>query len=93
MLLLSTNNCTTRSSFWPRIIRVAADCHEQNVCLSRLSSSEVILQATKDIQIGQELLVWFGEDILSDEMGIPPYLSPFNIRGKFIFSTLENEHI
>jgi len=55
----------------------------------------VVLQAIKDIHEGQELLMWFGEDLLVDEMEIPPYLSPTNIRGKYttvLFFTLESLH-
>jgi len=79
-----TRRSPSMPEFWPRLIKLASDCHVQNAKLSRFSSNEIILQATKDILAGQELLVWFGDDILADDTGIPPYLSPFNIRGNEI---------
>jgi hypothetical protein len=78
-------NTSQIPSFWPRLIKIAPDCHVQNVQLYRVNGSEVVvIQAIKDVQQGQELLLWFDEEILMDEMEIPPYLSPANIRGKFL---------
>jgi hypothetical protein len=75
-------NTSQIPQFWPKLIKIAPDCHAQNVQLSRVNRSEVVLSATKDIPSGTELLLWFDEDILMDEMNIPPYLSPVNIRGR-----------
>ncbi|CAL8109608.1 unnamed protein product [Orchesella dallaii] len=68
--------------FWPKIIDIASDCHDQNVKLCRWKTKDtLILQTTRDIRIGQKLQMWFSEDLMMSELGIPPYLSPFNIKG------------
>ncbi|ODN00051.1 hypothetical protein Ocin01_06631 [Orchesella cincta] len=69
--------------FWPKLIDLASDCHDQNIKLCRWKTKDtLILQTTRDIHIGQKLQMWFSEDLMMSELGIPPYLSPFNIKGK-----------
>jgi len=67
--------------FWIKSIQFAPDCHVQNARICRWQSDAVILQATKQIPAGDELFLWFGEDVLVNDLGIPPYLNPQNIRG------------
>lgn len=70
------------SIFWPKLIDIASDCHDQNIKLTRLPTKEtLILQVIRDIPAGQPLRLWFSEDLMLTELGIPPYLSPFNIKG------------
>lgn len=75
------------SLFWPKLIDIASDCHEQNIKLRKWNSKDTfILQATRDISAGQKLQLWFSEDLMISDLGIPPYLSPYNIKGMHIFT-------
>ncbi len=70
--------------FWPKLIDIASDCHEQNIKLRKWNSKDTfILQATRDIPAGQKLQLWFSEDLMISDLGIPPYLSPYNIKGAY----------
>ncbi|CAG7836061.1 unnamed protein product [Allacma fusca] len=72
---------TTSLIFWPKLISIAPDCHSQNVRVCRWQGNTVVLQSTRLIMTGQQLFLWFGEDLLINDLGIPPYLNPSNIRG------------
>ena len=78
------------TQFWPKLIPIAPDCHAQNVRICRWQGNTVVLQATRTILTGQPLFLWFGEDLLINDLGIPPYLSPSNIRGN---ETLLSEYL
>lgn len=67
---------------WIRALRLSDDCHSYNVQL-RIHPSNVqklILQAIRPIQAGEELLLWFSEDILAILQVV--FLTPANIQGK-----------
>lgn len=77
---------------WVRAIRLSDDCHNYNIQLKlkpsqrisnssnkNTSPSQLILQVVRPIQAGQELLLWFSEDILA--MLQIAFLTPANIQG------------
>lgn len=81
---------------WIRSIRLSDDCHNYNTQLRLLPSQrlsnilnksvsmpKLILQTVRPIEAGQELLLWFSEDILA--MLQMAFLTPSNIQGKYIF--------
>jgi hypothetical protein len=61
-------------------IRAARDRHEQNVEVTRDPRGLVVYRTLREISRGDELLVWFGDD-LARQNSIP-VLSPSNIRGE-----------
>ncbi|KAK9870633.1 hypothetical protein WA026_008195 [Henosepilachna vigintioctopunctata] len=78
---------------WMRAIRLSNDCHNYNIQLKlqpsqRISNTltknssppQLILQAVRSIMAGQELLLWFSEDILA--MLQMAFLTPANIQGQ-----------
>lgn len=69
---------TIRHKFWIKNIRVADDIPGANVLL-HLIDDKIELKAIKSISSGDELLLWYSEEILS-LMGIP-FLTPQNIQG------------
>ena len=77
------------TQFWPKLVPIAPDCHAQNVRICKWHGNTVVLQATRMILTGQPLYLWFGEDLLINDFGIPPYLSPSNIRGMKITLTID----
>ncbi|XP_050301417.1 histone-lysine N-methyltransferase PRDM16 [Anthonomus grandis grandis] len=80
----------SQSAHWVRAIRLANDCHSYNVQLKFQPSyrvysavkgglqSKLILQAVRPIEAGQELLLWFSEDILALLQVV--FLKPSNIQ-------------
>lgn len=77
---------------WIRALRLSDDCHSYNVQLRLQPSQKVcstlskkmpvpklILQCVRPVQAGQELLMWFSEDILA--MLQIAFLKPANIQG------------
>jgi hypothetical protein len=68
-----------KQKFWIRKIRIADDIPGANVLLD-LKDDKIELKAIKMINIRDELLLWFSEEVLSF-MGIP-FLTPANIQGK-----------
>lgn len=72
------------NSHWVRAMRISEDCHNYNVQLKLLShqkQSIVILQTVRPIDAGQELLLWFSEEILAKLQMV--FLTPINIQGLF----------
>ncbi|XP_060518214.1 histone-lysine N-methyltransferase PRDM16 [Cylas formicarius] len=78
---------------WIRALRFSDDCHSYNVQLKFQPSQRVhpnnikqdrmpkmILQAIRSIEIGQELQLWFSEDVLAMLQIV--FLSPSNIQGQ-----------
>ncbi|KAL3281301.1 hypothetical protein HHI36_004512 [Cryptolaemus montrouzieri] len=78
---------------WVRAIRLSNDCHSYNIQLKlqpsqRVSNAllksspmpQLILQTVRPILAGQELLLWFSEDILA--MLQIAFLTPANIQGQ-----------
>lgn len=80
---------------WIRAVRLADDCHSYNVQLrlqspplystvppmepKRQQNSKLVLQTVKPIEAGEELLMWFSEDILAILQ--VAFLTPANIQG------------
>lgn len=78
---------------WSRALRLSDDCHSYNVQLKFHPSyhysinnhikaernPQLVLQVVKPIQSGQELLLWFSEDILAMLQIV--FLTPANIQG------------
>lgn len=69
-----------RNKFWIRNIRIADDIPGANVIL-QFVDDKVELKIIKSINCGEELLMWFSEEIISF-MNIP-FLAPGNIQGEF----------
>lgn len=67
-----------RNKFWMRNIRIADDIPAANVILN-FHDDRVELKVIKTLCAGDELLMWFSEEIISF-MGIP-FLIPGNIQG------------
>ncbi|XP_044267570.1 zinc finger protein 560 [Tribolium madens] len=78
---------------WVRALRLSDDCHSYNIQLrfqpnqrpgtsfsKNVPTSKLILQAVRPIETGQELLLWFSEDILA--MLQIAFLTPSNIQGQ-----------
>lgn len=88
-----------RNIHWSRALRLSDDCHSYNIQLKfhtafqndlnnsmkTVENPELVLQVIKPIDAGQELLLWFSEDILA--MLQVAFLTPANIQGKFLINT------
>ena len=77
--LIGPEESTLSHKFWIKNIRVADDIPGANVLLD-LINDNIELKTIKSINSGDELLLWFSEEILN-LMGIP-FLTPANIQGK-----------
>lgn len=80
--LIVPHDQSIRNKFWIRNIRIADDIPGANVFL-HFHDDRVELKANKSININEELLMWFSEEIASF-MGIP-FLIPGNIQGEFSY--------
>ncbi|KAI4464953.1 hypothetical protein MML48_3g00007039 [Holotrichia oblita] len=94
---LENNSKTTWSDdiHWIRALRLSDDCHSYNVQLRLLSSPKqstssssisepsLLLQCVRPISPGQELLLWFSEEILAMLQIV--FLTPANIQGIQIY--------
>lgn len=69
---------------WARAIRLSEDCHNYNIQLRLLPHQRVypklVLQTVRPIEAGQELQLWFSEEILAKLQMV--FLTPINIQGK-----------
>ncbi|CAH1183085.1 unnamed protein product [Phaedon cochleariae] len=73
---------------WIRAIRLSDDCHSYNVQLKLHAVSnqaadrlpKLMLQAVRPVEAGQELLLWFSEDVLATLQ--IAFLTPANIQGQ-----------
>ncbi|CAH1108842.1 unnamed protein product [Psylliodes chrysocephalus] len=82
------NSTWSPSTHWIRALRLSDDCHSYNLQLklqpyNSLKTSQppkLILQAMRPIEIGQELQLWFSEDILAMLQMV--FLTPANIQGQ-----------
>lgn len=75
---LQTNDKTPEHA-WIKNIKNSMDTHSNNVILE-LSNNELRLRTIRNINVNEEVLLWFSEEILA-AMYIP-FLTPGNIRGK-----------
>ncbi|XP_059470481.1 uncharacterized protein LOC132193675 [Neocloeon triangulifer] len=70
------------SKGWIRAARLAPDCHMGNVRIQRgRRKGCVALRAVRPISAGDELQLWFSEELLA-ALRIPSYLNPANIQGE-----------
>ncbi|XP_055706749.1 zinc finger protein 77 [Phlebotomus papatasi] len=66
---------------WIRLLQLSRDVHSGNVCLELTNGgSSVNIRCTRNISEGEDLQLWFSEEILAF-MQIP-FLSPGNIQGQ-----------
>lgn len=86
-------------------MRLSDDCHSYNIQLKfhptyqfpstspikNVQNPELVLQVMKPIEAGQELLLWFSEDVLA--MLQVAFLTPANIQGKLPHFLIEYKHI
>lgn len=79
--LLIPQESHIRNKFWIRNIRIADDIPGANVML-HFVDEKVELKVIKSINCGEELLMWFSEEVISF-MNIP-FLVPGNIQGEFL---------
>jgi hypothetical protein len=77
--LLLPQESHLRNKFWIRNVRIADDIPAANVIL-QFVDDKIELKVIKSINCGDELLMWFSEEIISF-MNIP-FLAPGNIQGK-----------
>ncbi|CAH0556841.1 unnamed protein product [Brassicogethes aeneus] len=83
----------SKTTHWIRALRLSDDCHSYNMQLrlqpsqrpcstlnKNLPTPKLILQAVRPIEMGQELLLWFSEDILAMLQIV--FLTPANIQGQ-----------
>ncbi|XP_023310486.1 zinc finger protein 226 [Anoplophora glabripennis] len=82
------------NTHWVRALRLSDDCHSYNMqlrlqpayqrpttSLAKLTQiPKLMLQAVRPIEAGQELLLWFSEDILAMLQIV--FLTPANIQGQ-----------
>ncbi|XP_069688873.1 histone-lysine N-methyltransferase MECOM [Periplaneta americana] len=70
-----------RGARWLLQGRLADDCHSCNVMLRRGDAcNTVLLQAVKAVRSGEELRIWFSEQLLA-ALAVP-FLTPLNIQGE-----------
>jgi hypothetical protein len=67
-------------SRWLLEARLADDCHSYNVLLQRgVGGNNLVLYVVKSIRNGEELQLWFSEQMLV--VLAVPFLTPLNIQG------------
>lgn len=69
-----------RRTFWVKSLNVAHDTYSNNAQLEISGDRKLRLKIVKNIGVGDEVLLWFSEEILAI-MGVP-FLTPANIQGK-----------
>lgn len=79
--LIAPQEAQLKHKFWFKRVRVADDIPGANVLLDMIED-KIELKTIKQINVNDELLLWYSEEILSF-MGIP-FLTPANIQGKFV---------
>ncbi|KAL1513412.1 hypothetical protein ABEB36_002831 [Hypothenemus hampei] len=94
-----SKNAWNQKVHWVRAIRLSDDCHTYNVQLKFQPSyrfyattrggpqPKLILQAVRSIEIGQELQLWFSEEILAMLQVV--FLNPLNIQGENKYTCLK----
>lgn len=72
------------STSWVKMVALAEDCQSCNVLLV-LDEKGVVLKTIRRIAPGEEMLMWFTENILA--MMSMPFLTPANIQGIYYSAT------
>lgn len=70
---------TTTHAFWVKSMNIARDTYSYNALLEITGDRKLCLKIVKNIASGDEVLLWFTEEILA-VMGVP-FLTPANIQG------------
>jgi len=79
-------------SRWLLEARLADDCHSYNVLLQRSGAgNSLVLYVVKSIRNGEELQLWFSEQMLV--LLAVPFLTPLNIQGRTKLNLLTNAWI
>ncbi|XP_055691042.1 zinc finger protein 77 [Lutzomyia longipalpis] len=79
--LQPTDKSLTSSGGWIRMLQPAKDVHSSNIVLELTDGGSCVnLRTTKNISQGEDLQLWFSEEILAF-MQIP-FLSPISIQGQ-----------
>ena len=79
-------DCDSR---WLLEARLADDCHSYNVLLQRGGAGNtLVLYVVKSIRNGEELQLWFSEQMLV--LLAVPFLTPLNIQGTTKLNFLTN---
>lgn len=73
------------SNSWITKIRLSNEVHSANSILETNSNRQIQLKLVKNIEAGQEVLLWFSQEVTT-LMQIP-FLTPINIQGK-IFNNI-----
>lgn len=68
------------SNSWITKIRLSNEVHSANSILETNANRQIQLKLVKNIEAGQEVLLWFSQEVTS-LMQIP-FLTPINIQGK-----------
>lgn len=68
---------------WIKSLRLSNDTHSNNAILETVNQKQLHVRIVKDLQPGEEVLLWFSEELLA--LMYIPFLTPANIRGKFNF--------
>lgn len=76
---LKANSEANKRCFWVKLINIAHDTYSQNALLEICGDRKLRLKIVKNIVAGDEVLLWFSEEILA-VMGVP-FLTPANIQG------------
>ncbi|XP_063913847.1 zinc finger protein 64 isoform X1 [Zophobas morio] len=88
----NSKNVWCQNIHWVRALRLSDDCHSYNIQLrfhptqkpgtssGKNIYPKLILQAVRPVETGQELLLWFSEDLLA--MLQIAFLTPANIQGQ-----------
>ncbi|CRK95974.1 CLUMA_CG009415, isoform A [Clunio marinus] len=77
--IISPTESIMKQKFWLKSIRIADDIPGANTLLE-IRDDNVEMRSIKTMNVGDELLLWFSEEILN-LMGIP-FLAPSNIQGQ-----------
>ena len=67
---------------WIKSIKLAKDVHSQNVILETTSDNDLRLRVTKNLAEGDELQMWFSEEIVA--VTYIPFLAPANILSEYL---------
>jgi hypothetical protein len=71
---------------WVLHTRLADDCHSYNVMLQTSGASNTVtLHVVRSISSGEELQLWFSEQVLAT-LGVP-FLTPLNIQGNSVLTS------
>lgn len=70
--------CVDQHLDWIPLVRIARNCHEQNLtAILSHNDSAIVLQTMRTIAVGEELKVWLSPQLIV-QMNVP-FLSPHNI--------------